>query len=424
MRKTYQYKLLLTSQQRREINRWLDMLRAQYNYLLAERFDWWKFNRCNLVIPQGEYCLRWCEIGSGKLKNNPDWHSQSASLPLLKQQRPWYKDIYSQVLQDCVKRVKLAFDRFISGDSKGNNSGRPRFKNKSRYRTFTFPTVPDENLMGNKIKLPKLGVLKFVKSRNIAPGFKLKTVSITKKADGYYVSFSVEDKSVPVLELDAVPTESNTIGIDVGLEKLYVDSNGNQANPQKHLRKAESKLANLQRKLEDKNRSKKAKRLIRKAISRLHQKVARQRKDWHYNEAHKLALNCRVLAIEDLKIGNLKRRNKPKKIDGDFVSNKQAQKSGMNKSWSDNGVASFVAILSQIAQKYGTRIIKVNPRGTSQHCSQCLNRVSKTLSDRWHSCNACNLSCDRDYNSAVLIKRLAVGSSQDKTLPSIADLLG
>ncbi len=124
MRKTYQYKLLLTSQQRREINRWLDLLRAQYNYLLAERFDWGKFNRCNLVIPQGEYCLRWCEIGSRKLKNHPDWHSQSASLPLLKQQRPWYKDIYSQVLQDCVKRVKLAFDRFIWSDSKGNRSGR------------------------------------------------------------------------------------------------------------------------------------------------------------------------------------------------------------------------------------------------------------------------------------------------------------
>ena len=105
----------------------------------------------------------------------------------------------------------------------------------------------------------------------------------------------------------------------------------------------------------------------------------------------------------------MKRSNKPKKIDGDFVSNKQAQKSGINKSWSDNGVASFVEILSQIAQKYGTRIIKVNPRGTSQHCSQCLNRVSKTLSERWHSCHACNLSYDRDYNTAVLIKKTGCG---------------
>jgi putative transposase len=162
---------------------------------------------------------------------------------------------------------------------------------------------------------------------------------------------------------------------------------------------------------------------VRRAISRLHQKIARQRKHWHYNQAHKLAKNSDVLAIEDLKVRNMKRRNQPKKVDGTFVPNGQAASAGMNKSWSDNGVAGFLEILSQVAQKYGTLIIKVNPRGTSQHCSQCLNRVSKTLSDRWHSCDVCNLSCDRDYNSALLIKKLAVGSSQDKKLPSFTDLL-
>ena len=151
MRKTYQYKLKPTASQRQEIERWLDMLRHQYNYLLADRFNWWQYNRCYLVVPQGESCWRWCEIGSQQLRNNPDWHSQSASLPLLKQQRPWYKDIYSQVLQDCVKRVKKAFDRYISGDSKGSRSGRPRFKNKNRYRTFTYPKVKEENLVGNTI---------------------------------------------------------------------------------------------------------------------------------------------------------------------------------------------------------------------------------------------------------------------------------
>ena len=423
MRKTYQYKLRLTASQRQKINRWLDMLRCQYNYLLADRFNWWQYNRCYLVVPQGEYCLRWCEIGSQKLRDNPDWHSQSASLPLLKQERPWYKDIYSQVLQECVKRVKLAFDRYISGDSKGSRSGKPRFKNKARYRTFTYPKVKQENLVGNTIKLPKLGVLQFIKSREIDDGFKLKTASITRKADGYFVSFSVEDKSVPELESDTVPTDSNTVGIDLGLEKLYVDSNDNQANPQKHLRSSESKLANLQKKLEDNSRCKKAKRLIRRAISRLHQKIARQRKDWHYNEAHKLAKSCKVLAIEDLKIRNMKRKNKPKKVDGVFVPNGQSSKAGMNKSWSDNGVGNFVRILSQVAAKYGTRIIKCNPRGTSQHCSRCLSRASKTLSDRWHECTLCGLSCDRDFNSAVLLKKLAVGSSQDKTLPSLKDIM-
>ena len=393
------------------------------NYLLGERFHWWEYNRSYLVVPQGEYCLRWCELGSGELKDNPDWHSQSASLPQLKKDRPWYADIYSQVLQDCVKRVKLAMERFLKGDSKGSRSGRPRFKNQARYRTFTYPAIKDSNLVGSTIKLPKLGVLKFRKSRDIEPGFKLKTASITRKADGYYLSVSVEDKSAPEMELDTVPTESNTTAIDVGLEKLYVDSNDNRALPQRHLRKSESKLAKLQRKLDGLARSKKAQKLVQRAIARLHQKIARQRKHWHYNEAHKLTKNCQVLAIEKLSIRNIKRRNKPKKKDGVFVPNGQAASSGMNKSWSDNGVANFLEILSQVAQKYGTRILKVNPRGTSQHCSRCLDRVSKTLSDRWHSCDVCHLSCDRDYNSALLIKKLAVGSSQDKTLPSLKDLL-
>ncbi|MBW4532312.1 MAG: transposase [Pleurocapsa minor HA4230-MV1] len=424
MRKTYQYKLILTATQRQEIDRWLSMLKAQYNYLLGERFNWWEYNRSYLTIPQGEYCLRWCELGSGELKDNPDWHSQSASLPQLKKDRPWYADIYSQVLQDCVKRVKLAMEKFLAGDSKGRKSGRPRFKNRARYRTLTYPAIKDKNLVGSTIKLPKLGVLKFRKSRDIKPGFKLKTASITRKADGYYLNLSVEDKSVPDLELDTVPTESNTVGIDVGLEKLYVDSSNNQANPQRHLRKSESKLALLQRKLDDNARGKKAKRLIRRAIARLHQKIARQRKHWHYGEAHKLARNCQVLAIEDLKIRNMKRKNKPKKVDGVFVPNGQAASRGLNKSWSDNGVGNFLEILSQVAQKYGTRIVKVNPRGTSQHCSRCLNRVSKTLSDRWHQCNSCDLSCDRDYNSALLIKKLAVGSRQSKTLPSLKDIMG
>ncbi|MGK7899202.1 MAG: RNA-guided endonuclease InsQ/TnpB family protein, partial [Xenococcus sp. (in: cyanobacteria)] len=185
-------------------------------------------------------------------------------------------------------------------------------------------------------------------------------------------------------------------------------------------------LAKLQRKLEDKNRSKKAKRLIRKAISRLHQKIARQREHWHYTEAHKLVKNCQVLAIEDLTIRNMKRRNKSKKVDGVFVPNGQAASTGLNKSWSDNGIGNFLEILSQVAQKYGVRIVKVNASGTSQYCSHCLNKVSKTLSDRWHECgnDSCKLSCDRDYNSAMLIKKLAVGSRQSKTLPSLKDLLG
>lgn len=409
MKQAFQYKLLPNTNQRQEIDRWLDMLRHQYNYLLADRFNWWNYNRSDCVIPQGEFCQIACSVGSQMLRDNPDWHRQSAKLPQFKKDRPWYKDIYSQVLQDCVKRVKLAFDRYIKGDLKGKRSGKPRFKNKNRYRTFTYSQAKDNWIMGNKIKLPKLGLIKYISHRPIPSGFKLKTASITKKADGYYLTLIVEDKSVPEFEPDIIAIEDNSIGIDLGLEKLYVDSLGNQVKPQKYLRISEDKLAKLQRKLADDSRSRKAKKLIRRAIARLHQKIARQRQQWHYEEAKKLCLKAEVIAIEDLKIANLRRKNKAKKVDGQYVENGQCRKAGLNKSFSDCAIAQFVEILQHQAQKIGTKILKINPRNTSQTCPICLNKVSKTLSDRWHNCSNCKASMDRDFASALLIKKVALG---------------
>ncbi|MGB5633494.1 MAG: transposase [Waterburya sp.] len=423
MRQAFQYKLLPDTNQRQEIDRWLSMLRYQYNYLLGSRFNWWQYNRSDCVIPQGDFCQIACSVGSSVLRDNPDWHSQSASLPKLKTDRPWYKDIYSQVLQDCVKRVKLAFDRYIKGDSKGKRSGKPRFKGRNRYRTFTFPQAKDSWLVGNKIKLPKLGLIKYICHRAIPEEFKVKTASVTKKADGYYLTLIAEDKSIPELEQrsssaritsgdlepDIVATENNSIAIDLGLEKLYVDSLGNQVLPQKYLRKSEEKLAKLQRKLADNNRGRKAKKLIRRAIAKLHLKIARQRKQWHFEEAKKLCQKAEVICIEDLKIANLRRKNKAKKVDGEYVENGQCRKAGLNKSFSDCAIAQFVDILYFSAQKLGVKILKVNPRNTSQTCPVCLNKVPKTLSDRWHDCPVCQASMDRDYASSLLIKKVALG---------------
>lgn len=409
MKQAFQYKLLPSTNQRQEIARWLDMLRCQYNYLLGERFSWWQYNRSNCVIPQGDFCQIVCTVGTPVLKENPNWHSQSASLPRLKTERPWYKAIYSQVLQDCVKRVKLAFDRYIKGDSKKKRSGKPRFKSKNRYRTFTFPQAKNNWLKGNRIKLPKLGLVKYVYHRSIPEGSKLKTASVTKKADGYYLTLIVEDKSIPDYEPDIRATKANSIAIDLGLEKLFVDSLGYQSQPQKYLRKSEDKLAKLQRKLTDDTRSKKAKKLIRESIAKLHQKIARQRKQWHFEEAKKLCQKADVIAIEDLKIANLRRKNKAKKVDGKYVENGQYRKAGLNKSFSDCAIAQFVGILQHQAKKFGVRILKVNPRNTSQFCPFCLNKVPKTLSDRWSNCPSCLASVDRDYASALLIKKVALG---------------
>ena len=89
--------------------------------------------------------------------------------------------------------------------------------------------------------------------------------------------------------------------------------------------------------------------------------------------------------------------------------NGQYRKAGLNKSFSDCAISQFVDILCHQAKKLGVKILKINPRNTSQICPVCLNKVSKTLSDRWHECPTCKASMDRDYASALLIKKVALG---------------
>jgi len=137
-----------------------------------------------------------------------------------------------------------------------------------------------------------------------------------------------------------------------------------------------------------------------------------------------------LVFIEDLSINNMNKRCKPKQDEtGKFLPNGQSAKSGMNKSIADVGWGGFVEILTvkvrnalplscrrlppagSAAERAGQKVIKVNPRGTSQHCSNCLGYVPKVLKDRWHSCSECGLELDRDTNVAVLIKKVGLGVS-------------
>ncbi|MBW4612553.1 MAG: helix-turn-helix domain-containing protein [Desmonostoc vinosum HA7617-LM4] len=123
MKISYQYKIKPNKEQAKKIEKTLDMLRCQYNYLLAERFDWYEQNRCSV-----DRCPLICHLP--ELKEQPNYYNQKASLVQLKIDRPWYKDVHSQVLQEVPKKVELAFDRWLKGDVNGKKSGKPRFKGK------------------------------------------------------------------------------------------------------------------------------------------------------------------------------------------------------------------------------------------------------------------------------------------------------
>jgi hypothetical protein len=180
----------------------------QYNYLLADRFDWWEMNRCPINA-----CPLVCTIALPR--EQPEYYGQKRSLVSLKTEREWYKDIHADVLQDMVKRVDLAMKRFIKGDSNGKRSGKPRFKGKNRYRTFAYQRVKPDCIQGNRIELPKLGKIKFIQHRPIPDGFVIKRALATLKADGWYATLTLEDVSVPdnptniVLDYHSLKTRSS-----------------------------------------------------------------------------------------------------------------------------------------------------------------------------------------------------------------------
>ena len=405
MKIAYQYKLLPTYEQRCRMNKWLDMLRHQYNYLLADRFDWWEMNRCPV-----DACPLVCSIA--ELRDKPEYYGQKRALVSLKQERAWYKDVYADVLQDMVKRVDLAFQRFIKGDAKGKRSGRPRFKGKNRYRTFGYQRVKPDCINGNRVTLPKLGGIRFIQHRPIPDGFTIKRALVTCKPDGWYVTLTIENHDVPQ-QSEIVATEANSLGIDAGLEYFVACSDGTLIDPPKFFRKAEAKLARLQAKRELRKKGSTARRKLNHKIAKLHQQIARQRRQWHFELAGELAKMADVLFVEDLKVANLTRRNKAKQAeDGTYLPNGQAAKAGLNKSFADAGIAGFLnEILPSKVAKTGGKVVKVNPAGTSQHCAICLNRVPKELSDRWHHCPHCGASLQRDHNSGLLIKKVGLGVS-------------
>jgi putative transposase len=381
MRTAYQYKLRPTKQQIIELDRWLSMLCAQYNYLLADRFNWYEQNRSPVNA-----CPLICYLP--ELRDNPDYYSQKKTLPQLKKTHPWYGEIYSQVLQDVVKRVKTTFDRFLKGDSNGKRSGKPRFKSRSRYRTFTYPQVKEGCLQGNLINLPMFGKVKVVLHRPIPDGFKIKTASVTKKADGYYLTLSLEDETVPEVKPNFNPR--SITGIDVGLKEFLTTSEGETVAISQYYRKAQKRLRITQKRVSRRKKGSNRRQKAVKQLGKSHKKVADKRKDFHFKTANWLLSKYDVIAHEELNVKGLARTR-------------------LAKSVLDAGWSSFLSILANKAVNAGLLVIPVSAYNTSQDCSNCGEKVPKKLHVRWHDCPYCGCSLDRDHNAAIVIKNKAVG---------------
>jgi putative transposase len=381
MRITYQYKLRPTADQAAQMSTWLDMLRCQYNWLLGERFDWWEMNRCALNA-----CPLICSIAAPKEKLN--YYQQKRSLTVLKRERPWYKAVHSQVLQAMVKRVDLAFERFVQGDANGKRSGRPRFKQAGRYRTFTYPQMKADCIQNGRIVLPKIGAVKLILHRHILEGFDVKTANVTRKADGWYVGLLLECKEVP----EPLPSINlaKSVGIDVGLKDFLATSDGEYVCIPQFFRQSEKKLAKLQRQLARQVKGSHRWRKQAGRIAKLHLHITRQRRDFFSKTWDWLFSKYDVVAHEKLNIKGLARTRLAKSI--------------LDAAWGQ-----FLEMGAWKAEKAAKLTAPQNPRATSIDCSGCGERVPKTLADRDHTCPSCGLVLCRDVNAAKNILNRAVG---------------
>lgn len=348
------------------LNRTLSTCRHLYNDSLAERKRQAELNELERtfgVIPWGE----------------PNWiNKYDQMLDLTATKTSYQKEVFSQVLQDVIKRVERSFKNFFNG------FGYPRFQGRDRYNSFTYPQSGFK-LESGKLILSKIGTIKIVQHREVEG--KIRTCTIKKDIDQWYVSFSVEI-DIPIISVE-VKTE---IGIDVGLKSLITMSNGIQIEPPKFLRALEKRLSREQihlskRKLRSKNRNKQ-----RITVAKVHRRIRNQRKDFAHKTSRKLVKEYDHIVFEDLQIQNM-------------VKNHH-----LAKSISDAGWSQLINFTKTKAEYAGKLVELVNPINTSQNCSGCGNTVKKDLSVRVHSCPFCGLVLDRDINGAINILNRSIST--------------
>jgi putative transposase len=253
-RKTFKYKLKPAPEQERAMTFVLRRCRELYNVALEERRGAWH-------------------------KRGVTEAMQSAQLPEIKEVRPEYRDVHSQVLQDVLTRLDRAFQAFFRRVKNGETAGYPRFQAVNRYNSFAYKQCK------NGAALDK-GFLVLSKIRRIAVRWSRplegtpKTVTISREADGWYVCFSRAD--VPVQPLP--PTGKET-GIDLGIEAFATLSNGTRIFHPGWYRKAERALKTAQRRASRRKTGSNRRRKAVQVLAKARLKVKRQRADFHHKTA-------------------------------------------------------------------------------------------------------------------------------------------
>ncbi len=352
MRRASKYRLYPTKKQEQQLFWTLTRCRELYNAALQERKEAYQM--------------------AGK---SITYRMQADDLPEIKGVlREEYQQIHSQVLQNVLKRLDEAFEGFFRRVKAGETPGYPRFQGRNRYNSFTYPQKGYSLTHDNRVCLSKIGSIK-VKLHRPVEG-KIKTCTIKYEAGQWYVIFSCEiEQPAP---LSVVRSE---VGIDLGVTHFAAISDGTFIESPRFFRKAQADLKRKQRHLSRCKRGSHRRERARKAVAKAHRKIRNQRADFHHKQSTNLVKQHQTLVFEQLEIKHVTKHAKAKQDEkGTYLPNGAAAKSGLTKSILDAGWGQFQQMCVAKAEYAGRTVLFVNPRYTSQVCSQCGTVRKKDLS--------------------------------------------
>lgn len=358
--KSYKFRISANKSVTAKFENTLNLCRELYNAALQERRDAYKLNRISIT-----------------------YQDQQNQLPEIKTIRDDLNCVYSQVLQDVLKRMDKTFKAFFARAKKGQ-AGFPRFKGANRYDSFCY-SQSGFSLNENRLTLSKIGTVKLKLSQKMVG--KVKTCTIKRECGKWFAVFVVETSVEPL------PKTGEVVGMDAGIESFMTLSDGTQIDNFKYFESSQAKLRRIQRKV---SRRKKGSHSRRKAVAILqkaHAKIKNQRKDFHHKVSRYLVETYDVIAIEMLNILGL-------------------SKGILSKQVHDAAWGNFFLTLKCKAVNAGKSVVEVNPNGTSQTCI-CGETVKKDLSVRWHHCLVCGYQSHRDHVSAQVILSRAAGQAVD-----------